>query len=171
MIWDPRELPVCSEWQVDGPLLPVEFARQSADDRITLVITPNVRSVPVLWAEIDVDCVHSARSALAEREGISGKFLERSVGFWRRDGETSKHEHAELIGDWALSKEIDGLVWTELKPKIGNSYRTPSTNEVISHLTCLEGLSRSNAKEYILNAPAQIETVNRSAIREQLGWN
>lgn len=38
LIWDPRTLPVSSDWLNDGPLLPVEFTRQSNDGRITLAI-------------------------------------------------------------------------------------------------------------------------------------
>jgi hypothetical protein len=33
LIWDPRELPIAVEWQTNGPLLAVEFARQSKKGR------------------------------------------------------------------------------------------------------------------------------------------
>ena len=29
LIWDPRKLPMRGAWHNDGPLLPVEFARES----------------------------------------------------------------------------------------------------------------------------------------------
>jgi len=36
LIWDPRELKIKnSEWQKDGPNLPIEFARISQDGRLT----------------------------------------------------------------------------------------------------------------------------------------
>jgi hypothetical protein len=38
LIWDMRNLNVDGNWHADGPLLPIEFARQSRDGRITLVI-------------------------------------------------------------------------------------------------------------------------------------
>jgi hypothetical protein len=42
--------PVASDWLHDGPELPVEFARQSSDGRITLVVTPGVAPIRVYSA-------------------------------------------------------------------------------------------------------------------------
>ena len=39
LIWDPRELPIQRHWFEDGPLIRLEFARESADKRIMLVIS------------------------------------------------------------------------------------------------------------------------------------
>jgi hypothetical protein len=35
LIWNPRYLPLASEWVLGGPVLPIEFARVSADGRLT----------------------------------------------------------------------------------------------------------------------------------------
>jgi hypothetical protein len=43
LIWDPRELPIQRQWFEDGPLVPLEFARQSNDGRMTFVIQPALR--------------------------------------------------------------------------------------------------------------------------------
>ena len=37
---------MASEWAHDGPSLPVEFARQSRDGRMTLVISENTKAMP-----------------------------------------------------------------------------------------------------------------------------
>ena len=38
LVWDPRILAVASGFQSNGPLLPLEFSRVSANQRLTLVI-------------------------------------------------------------------------------------------------------------------------------------
>lgn len=45
LIWDRRNLDVDGVWRVDGPMLPVEFARQSGDGRVTLVLEQGFRLV------------------------------------------------------------------------------------------------------------------------------
>lgn len=89
LIWDPRTLPVSSDWLHDGPLLPVEFTRQSNDGRITLAITPDACAVKVFSALLDVVTMDEACRALAEREGIPAKFITRSV--------IGRHRHSQTI--------------------------------------------------------------------------
>ena len=38
LVWDPRELKTAVKFTPDGPLLPIEFCRISADGRLTLAI-------------------------------------------------------------------------------------------------------------------------------------
>jgi hypothetical protein len=38
LVWDQRVLPTESEWNSEGPRLPIEFSRVSQDGRLTLVI-------------------------------------------------------------------------------------------------------------------------------------
>jgi hypothetical protein len=54
LVWDTRTLPVTGEWETDGPILPLEFARQSGDGRMTLVIVDSDHRVPVLWSKLNV---------------------------------------------------------------------------------------------------------------------
>lgn len=74
LIWDQRSLRTQGEWRVDGPQIPIEFARISADGRLTLVICPEcpeVNEVRTLWAVADHKDLKEAMENLREREDTS----------------------------------------------------------------------------------------------------
>lgn len=169
LIWNPRELPVSSDWRTDGPSLPLEFARQSNDGRITLVVTSGAASVPVYWAGLDFLSVDEAKLGLAKREGIPERLVHRSVGFWSPDA-ASDHREAARIGEWAHEHGHRGVVWTALKPKFGNDYVTPRAEQVLEYLESLTGEPQRLAEEYIRKAPKQIVTSYRQDIERTLGW-
>lgn len=169
LFWDPRSLPLCSDWHDDGPLLPVEFARQSADGRITLVVTPDTADIQVLWAELAVTSIEEARDALAEREGISSKYINRSVGCWSKDDQSTRSK-IHVIEDWADKKGFAGVVWTALKPKFGGELKTPTSTDIMAYLDGLRGETRTKAEEYVRKTPKQIATPYRELIVEKFGW-
>lgn len=103
LIWCQKSLPVLGDWRTDGPELPVEFARQSRDKRITLVVCETAPAVSVLWSELGVASLDHARNALAEREGISSGNIPRSIGHWSK-ADRSNHPAADAIAGWAERK-------------------------------------------------------------------
>ena len=165
LIWDPRELPIQSQWFQDGPLVPVEFLRQSQDDRITLVLHESAVPVRSLWAVMDFNDMGVARKALCDREGTSEKWID----VWQPDMAAPT-----LIPDmpsWAEKNGLHGVVWTALPPKFaGENGVVPSCDEVIRHLSQLVGTKRDNAERYIRNAPRQVDTPYRRKIEAKLGW-
>jgi hypothetical protein len=165
LIWDSRSLSKDGHWRVDGPSLPVEFARQSIDGRITLVIAENTATIRVLWAKLDCGAVYDARRNLAKREGSP----ERLIGFWSRNS-WSPRDESPVIGEWAQSKGIDGVVWTALGPKFNTRADKPSCEQVIDYLSRLEGDDRQRAEEYVRRTPTQIRTAYRLVIESQIGW-
>lgn len=52
LVWSPGILRCEGEWHLNGPLLPLEFARTSKDGRLTLVLMDGAAPVPSLWVEL-----------------------------------------------------------------------------------------------------------------------
>jgi len=110
LVWDPRSIPICEKWFNDGQNLPIEFARESADGRITLVISNVDYQVCSLWALMSSKNLDSAKKSLAAREGISDRNIKYSIGFWDRKSEESHGPCAAVIGVWAEHLNIDAVV-------------------------------------------------------------
>ena len=115
LIWTPGSLPIRRGWFYDGPLLPIEFARESGGRRITLVLANVNHRVRTLWALMSVDTIDRAKSALAAREGISESNIRYSVGYWDSESDSFHGEYAAEIGGWARQLALDAVVWTNLK--------------------------------------------------------
>ena len=166
LIWNPRGLPIRRYWFDDGPLLPVEFVRQSADGRITLAVESSARPVRVLWALMDTEDTEEACKALGQREGIAEANLARHVGRWPQ-GTAEPHPR---IKQWARARDLDAVIWTALPPQLEGVKRTPSEKEVIAYLQRLRGTKRDEAERYIRRAPRQIDTAYRRGIEAALQW-
>lgn len=166
LIWDSQDLPVRRYWFDDGPLIPLEFVRQSKGERITLVIAPTSRPVRSLWALMDSDNLKAAREQLRLREGPTRT---EYIGHWSR-GNRSPASIPELR-EWALARNIDAVVWTALPPKFKDEdHRQPSVEDVLGHLRGLSGIQREEAEKYIRRAPRQIDTAYRRRIEAELQW-
>lgn len=172
LIWDPRLIPISGEWFDDGPNLPIEFARESSDGRITLVITNVNYKVQTLWSLMTSNNIDDAKKSLAEREGITDKNIKYSIGFWDRETGDAHGLCSDDIGVWAEQLNIDSVVWTNLKYGFnGKRDVLPKCSEIIEHLNSLPDESKKVAEEYICKAPIQIATEYRKQIQIELGWN
>jgi len=169
LVWNPRELRIAggrNAWNNDGPYLPVEFARQSQCDRVTLVLLRQGPLAQTLWAEMLDDDLEAARSSLALREGTPGN---KPIGVWPSQ---ERYPHVETIAAWAVTKGLEGVVWTALGPKFNKKNgRIPTADEVVTYLRRLvEDRTSTCAEEYIRRTPPQVRTPYRTAIEENLGW-
>lgn len=168
LVWDPRDLPIRRKWFNDGPLLPVEFLRQSKDGRLTLVLDKSGTSVRSLWTLMDSDDLQTAVVALRVREGIKEE-NRHWISSW-----SSGDKSPELIPNlpaWATANGLTGVIWTALPPKFGGKDNTaPSKKQAIAYLLTLQGTKRDLAEQYIRMAPQQIDTTYRRSFEASLGW-
>ena len=168
LIWDPRNLDLKDNrpeaWRSNGPRLPIEYARISEGQRLTLVIAPWRLLLSVLWNELKGNDVDHAVRSLREREGT------HTIGAWKL-GKRSEFPYGREIGRWGSEIGASAVIWTALPPKFGGRPgRIPSRAEVITYLRPVEGVDRTEAERYIRRTPAQIRTRYRAAIESALGW-
>jgi hypothetical protein len=168
LIWQPKNLPIESEWFHDGPVLPVEFARhsgqKSGEDKLSLVLLESGDPVTTRWAKLKVADVEEARISLRAREGC--KLAD--IGFWP-GGQSNEFEVS--IGQWAKDRGIKGVVWTALPAKFANENgRCPTLEEALSFLSELSSASNEIAEEYVRMAPLVVRTPYRQAFETKLGW-
>lgn len=165
LLWAPKDLPIRSEWFEHGPLLPIEFARLSSGDRVTLVITPGARAIPALWALLEVPSVGAGQRRLKEREGTRREM----IGCWPHEGDSpTAPDLVSAIADWAVPNGLDGVVWSAMPPKWdGQNGVVPSIEQV---LDLLRAAASPDAEEYVRRTPPSIRTAYRDRIEAQLGW-
>lgn len=171
LIWNPRALPLKSNWLKAGPSLPIEFSRISSNSGLSLVIDPtNGRIVPTRYALSAQADLGDAICDLRAREGTTARY----IGFvdlkHGRHRSTIYPNAAGVICDWATDNGLDAVVWTDLPSNFEKRLGVPFSLENAQKY--LKGLAKNvarRAREYILNAPAEVDTpLRRELIRT--GW-
>ncbi len=169
-MWDPRELLVHGKWFEDGPLLPIEFARQSKDRRLTLVLVPDYDDrVRSLWTLFSVGTVSEAREALRQRECVLKKNKDRHIDAWSAGD--APPAHFPEIARWVADMALDAAVWTALPPKFGQEDLRPSVEQAVGHLRQLPHEQRRNAERYVRMTPRQVDTPYRRRFEAEFGWS
>lgn len=164
LIPEPGDLPCATSWEADGPELPVEFARESEDGRLTLVLVQGARPSTTLWCQLATETMGDAVRALQQRERTP---TDRPIGRW--PDTAGRYAFSAEIGEWAKKRELDGVVWTALKPGFRMNRDEPVTlAAAITHLQRLDGAALANAARYIQQAPAQVQTEFRAALESEL---
>jgi hypothetical protein len=176
LIWCPGGLRIRTRWHPDGPQLPIEFARISQDDRLTLVIHPESPEQPTYWALSEFTALNDARNNLKRRE----KSKSSDIHYLLRDGtggEGASEQTIRATAEWmALHPDVGAVVWTGLpsnwQEKRGRAF---SAEDAIRFLSDLEGArdrakaAYDRAREYLTNTPSAVDTPLRQAMRAR-GW-
>ena len=165
LVWDPRSLPMSSEWRADGPGVCVDYFRQSKDGRLTLVLDRSAPISPSLWCLLTTTDLAEASQALALREGMPST---KRIGVWSI-GDNAPATIKDL-DTWAASKNLDHVVWTDLPPKFNNQPTPPTAEAAVAYLRNLPSEASTRAEEYVRRTPPQIQTVLRRAFERELQW-
>ncbi|TRX75343.1 hypothetical protein [Pseudomonas mangiferae] len=166
LLWKPGPLPLASEWQPDGPNLPLEFARVSDGGELSIVLCEQSPSAPTFWAPLHVENLDEAREFLRQREQIDPRHPER-IGHLGPDGD---RRHPDIAA-WARQHGLDDVVWTALLPRFDNQEgRLLLEHEAIAYLESLEGERRDHAESYIRQVPSSFRTPYRERIERHFGW-
>jgi hypothetical protein len=167
LIWNPDPLKLASGWMPDGPLLPLEFVRDSDDsEELALVLHEAAPAIPTYWARLDAPDLAAAREMLRRREKIRPEYPQCVGSIPNPHGAVDAR-----IAAWMARQELDAVVWTALPAKFaGVSRRAPSAHEALAFLAGLEGEVRAKAEEYVRRIPPEIDTLYRSLFADKLGW-
>jgi hypothetical protein len=165
LVWYPDGLPIRRGWFNDGPMINVEYARQSDNGRITLVLSEGAAPVRSLWAIMECDDLSTAKDALRMREGMR---TAEKIGAMK----AGEAEPALINGcsAWLASSGIDAVVWTAIAAKFNGTERLPTEDEVVAYLESLRSPKRDLAETYVRNTPIQIDTNYRRTIEARLHW-
>lgn len=167
LIEDSGKLLIDGEWHNDGPHLPIEFARQSQNGRITLVIHESFSSVPTLWANMTVEEKDGAIESLKTRERTVTKNVHSILSHSEPHNEIER-----IVLTWIQEKGIDCAIWTGLPPKFNGTSGTIPTlddlREYIERQYKKDRLKFSEIEKYIRKTPEQVQTVYRGQLEAMI---
>ena len=165
LVWKPDKLQITLPWYFDGPQVPVEFARQSQGNRLTLVIGEGFQKNPSLYAWMKTTILSEAIENLRAREDTTTT----RIGTWQI-GEVAPERIPDLPS-WAKDKGATAVIWTALPPKFQNeNSRVPTIEEALEFLQSLNPEKQKSAEEYIRKAPKQVRTPYREKFEAHFGW-
>jgi hypothetical protein len=169
LIWDQRDLPISGDWQLGGPVLPIEFSRISRDGRLTLVIDERngvaISTSYVLSPRTNLD---DAIADLRRREdtgkdciGYVNLITNTERGYARQ-----KHPIAcDTIKVWAQSNGWEAVVWTALASNFEDKAKQLFTvAAAVQYVSYLIEPTKSKALEYLRTARPEVDTPVRRAV-------
>jgi hypothetical protein len=182
LIWDPRDLPLRSPWQPDGPALPVEFTRIADDGRLTLGLRAGVADVQTLWALMSDRALEVTRAQLAQRERtvpdrigcldrLGGGCLDSLESVGGVGTSAGNGDLVHRLASWLADRQLDGVIWTGLPANFEErAGRALSVGAAVSYLEQVSDDTRGRAEQYVRRAPPQVRTTIRQGLERALGW-
>jgi hypothetical protein len=178
LLWDPRDLQTTAKFVANGPLLPIEFCRISADGRLTLAIDETFGAICKSYsAPSALESLDAARDNLCLREGMADA---RAIGFVEpasgRQSDFAAESHPQVVATiaaWAEANGFDAAIWTALASNFdewGTGGEPFSVSAAMQYLETLEGKDAAkfaSALAYIRKAPPEVDTPVRDEVSKR----
>ena len=158
----------------EGPILPLEFSLVSHKRHYALALVIDYGDgapcptcvIDSVRSEIGAAIVDLANRERMEPTNIG--FVDRNTG--------ASHSHREetrnTFWNWIEDSTYDGAVWTDgernFEALTGRAFSLKTAQD---HLRSLQGISLEEARRYIRNAPARVETPLRRALEGAPWWH
>jgi hypothetical protein len=177
LIWDLDDLAphVTGDWQMYyGPVLPLEFSLVSRKRQHALaLVIDHADGLPCPTCVIDSmrESRQEAVTDLAARERTTIDnigFVDQITG----DSHSAHETTRETLWDWVQNSHYDGAVWADgtrnFEALTGRRF---DLQAAMDHLWALSGDGLTEARQYIHNAPAEVDTPLRRALKDSSWWN
>ena len=177
LLWDLDDLApkVSGEWKMyEGPILPLEFSLVSRKRHYALALVIDYGDgapcptcvIDSVRSEIGAAIVDLANRERMEPTNIG--FVDRNTG----ESHSHREETRNTFWNWIEDSTYDGAVWTDgernFKALTGRAFSLKTAQD---HLRSLQGISLEEARRYIRNAPARVETPLRRALEGAPWWH
>ena len=176
-LWDLDDLApkVSGEWKMyEGPILPLEFSLVSRKRHYALALVIDYGDgapcptcvIDSVRSEIGAAIVDLANRERMEPTNIG--FVDRNTG----ESHSHREETRNTLWNWIENSNYDGAVWTDgernFEALTGRAFSLQTAQD---HLRSLQGISLEEARRYIRNAPARVETPLRRALDGAPWWH
>ena len=177
LLWDLDDLApkVSGEWKMyGGPILPLEFSLVSRKRHYALALVIDYGDgapcptcvIDSVRSEIGAAIVDLANRERMEPTNIG--FVDRNTG----ESHSHREETRNTFWNWIEDSSYDGAVWTDGERNFeALTGRAFSLQNAQDHLRSLQGISLEEARRYIRNAPARVETPLRRALEGAPWWH
>ena len=177
LLWDLDDLApkVSGEWKMyEGPVLPLEFSLISRKRHYALALVIDYGDgapcptcvIDSVRSEIGAAIVDLANRERMEPTNIG--FVDRNTG----KSHSHREETRNTFWNWIEDSNYDGAVWTDgernFEALTGKAFSLRTAQD---HLRSLQGISLEEARRYIRNAPARVETPLRRALDGAPWWH
>ena len=179
LLWEPGTLTVVTDWEPDGPSLPLEFSRVSSSrtGALTLVIDPHHGAANRTYFAVSTQQeLETAIEQLRKREGTSRGCIGYVDCRHGRSQSRVLSTAPESIGSWAEQQHLDAVIWTDLSSNftdegkaqfatIDDSTMPFSVDNAQEYLHCLKPAGAAKARQYLKNAPLTVQTALRTRMQ------